>query len=289
MDLGKIPTLVVGLVVAILIVTVVAIPIIDDASKTIVTEMNNPTGVYSMAVSSSDEVIIEPGTNGSLIINGVEQNQTYLSGLEKIWGQNIALRISVDDSNNTLLQPTVTVSGTVTSVKYAQGVITITSSNGSTTSINSSFFLYPDINGDYGGYETNRDTVNEIHINKTSKAWIGAAGLNYMLYDITGGSKSVVGTPTINNTNPTTTLDAQFVESDDGLTYQVVKGATISYTNTETSEVTNNNWLILYCPMSYLEISETDGAIRTIINIIPLILIVSMLIAVVGTVFVKYN
>lgn len=278
----------VGLIVAILIVTVVAVPIIDDASKTIVTEMNNPTGIYSMAAGSNgDEVTIEPGTNGSLIINGVEQNQPNQGGIEKIWGQDLAIRITVDSSNNTQFQPTVTGIGSITSIRYASGVISLTGSTGNTT-IDSPFFLYPDVNGTYGEYDTRTSIMGEIFINKTSKAWIGSAGLNYMLYDISGGNASVVGTP-IYNGNVETTLTAQFVESDDGLSFQVAQTPTINYTNSETSETTSTNWLMLYCPISYLSISETDGAIRTIIDIMPLVLIVSMLIAVVGTIFVKYN
>lgn len=289
MELSKIPTLVVGLIVAILIVTVVAVPIIDDASKTIVTEMNNPTGIYSMAASSSgDEVTIEPGTNGSLIINGVEQNQPNQSGIEKIWGQDLAIRITTDNSNKTQFQPTVTGIGTITSIRYASGVISLTGSTGNTT-IDSPFFLYPDVNGTYGEYDTRNSIMGEIFINKTSKAWIGSAGLNYMLYDISGGNASVVGTQIMNSVTVNTTITAQFLESDDGLSYQVAKNPTINYTNPETSETVNNNWLMLYCPISYLSISETDGAIRTIIDIMPLVLIVSMLIAVVGTIFVKYN
>lgn len=268
--------------VAVILICLVATPLINTSAETIVTEMNNPEGIYSVALmSDTGEVTIEPGTNGSIIVNGVEQNQAYNSGVEKMWGESFAIRVQADNEGPTNLQlaSSQSFSGTLASIKYSNGTVTFTNGSGVELNIQSSFFLYPDINGDYGEYMTSNTIMSDVHIGKDAKAWIGAAGLNFVLFDITGKSSNIVGNPII-NLGDKAVLSAEFIDSESGLTYQVARNPTITYTNTSTSETNTINWMMLYCPIKYIEVSETDGAIRTILSLIPVLLIAALLIGI---------
>lgn len=283
MELNKIPTLVVGLVVAILIVTVVAIPIFDDASKSIYSEYNNPEGTYSISTTNSGPVeITGDGTN--IYVNGVKQIKSVKYGSYKIWGQDFCVYINTDSGSNVfdgtynggLHKP-------VTSMKYENGVITLISGvSGAEVKLNSSFFIYPDDNGDYAQYSNTTD----VHINNDAIVYIGSNGPNYTLFKMTSSGNEQIGGVINATTGSTAKLNASIVPSDDGLSYQFASTPSLTYTNSE-GETSSGNWVSIYCPIKYNAVSEMDGAIRTIIDVLPVILIVSMLVAIVATVFVK--
>lgn len=285
MELSKIPTLVVGLIVAILIVTVVAIPIIDDASKSIYSEFNNPEGLYSISNTADGPVTIT--TDGtSLYINDIAQTKAISYGSCKMWGLDFCVYVNTDSGSMALSG---TYNGTTynvtKSVKYESGVITVTTGLGNELTFESPFFIYPDDNGDYVEYTVGSSP--NVHINNDATIYFGYCGPTYALVKADKNGVEQIGSVIGQTGFDKVTVNFNKIASEDGMSYQLASIPTMTFTNSGTSESSDKNWIVMYAPLKYNAVSEMDGAIKSIIDIIPVILIVSMLIAIVATVFVK--
>lgn len=287
MELNRIPTLVVGLIVAILIVTVVAIPIIDDASKTIYSTEQNTNAQYSM---TTGEKLTITGTAPSYTLNGVTldtYNGYYLIVSDTIFiSEGTAQTIIIDTENNNRIQ--------------TPSEVTFTAENGtwsytynSTTKTGSyTFLFYPNPEGEFGlytqgGYMSQGDTGYII-------CPTGGSDPNYrpcFIAEIKDKAvTSILSDPFILATgNAITPIDLDTsaitldVDASKDLELSDWYGSNTRVSYNGSSQAVIN----LMLPIHYKILTEDDSAILSIIDVIPILLIVSLLISIVGVAFVR--
>lgn len=287
MELSKIPTLVVGLIVAILIVTVVAIPIISDSTQYVQSTAQNADARYMLS-SSSDEAITLEFANNSYKINGIEYENVDNYQI-KAFSNAFFLTFNANGSSATINDGTHYSIYNVTKLEYDPSSSTATAYHGGSstayTDVEQLFYLHP--RGDYAYFAS----AENIHISNDSE-WFALISAYSADNGTAWGIDKYVG-------KTKSTYMPGFVIPSSG----TGSAATLSYTLTfdqvdskhfditGATDVTANSLTfsgIKYAvPVDYLEISTTDNATISIINIIPLLLIVSMIIAIVSTALVS--
>ena len=280
MELTKIVYGLVSLVVAVLIIATVAIPVVNDAQNSQVTEYNNSVSKFVVTESSDDVTLELDDTTGLISIDGVVDNQAPINtGIEKIWFMNGAFRllyydegyhwVAVEASENGLVDH----SSLMNKIVYEDGVISAYKFTDDTLSFSaeSDFLLYPCSTGTYGLYVTNEST--NYLINNSSEIWIGSQATNYALFHGTKDNISQVGL-VARSTYDSVTLDLIVEESDNGLTWKPSVNSSMTFSDsTNTNSDLTDKWLQIIVPISYLGISEDNSIARTLLGIIPLILI----------------
>lgn len=308
MDLGKIPTLVVGLVVAILIVTVVAIPIIDDASKEIRSTENNTNYRFMATSDITDVVTIQmKSDNSGWLVNGKEFTTQGLNVISDGLILNVTgvgdanVHIFTGENANTELY------SSIGSVVFDNGTWTLTKTNDTVITGTYTFVLYPVNDGPMGYFWGNNHNVSVkdtyyLRITEltfytgddgskySATAVIKMIGNNASLVKgfikITDSSGSISHVPMTSNMIRSA---SGATLSDDGRSYTVQSiNLDVAYNagNVSQHTITTNT---MFSPVSYDYLSESDKSIISIIDVIPILLIVSMLVAIVGTVFVRNN
>lgn len=305
MELNKIPALVVGLVVAILIVTVVAIPIIDDASSSIKSTENNTNYRFVSTSDITDTVtVMTKSDNSGWTVNGTEFTASGLNiisdGLiiNATGAGDANISVFKGDSANTLLY------SSIKSIVFENGTWTITKTSDATVTGPYSFVIYPSNDGSIGYFWGNKHnvSVNDTYFVKTSSTfYTGDDNSTYsanMILKMVGNSPTFVsGFISYKDSSGTTTntpMTSSMIKSVTGATLSEDRKSysmtnvtiELSYTigSVTTHTITSNT---MFSPISYDYISENDSSIIKIIDIIPILLIVSMLIAIVGTVFIR--
>lgn len=284
MELNKIPTLVVGLVVAILIITVVAIPIINDAQTGLVSQADNTTERYTSIVTT-EKIVLSENSEGSPMINNrlitdivPSSNVNYVmvvsdnliarsinnSGIFSTWyyvganGEGVAFDFIGSSINNPIV--CTFEDGTYSLVKSA----TTTLQTGTYSTL-----LIPSETGNWGSFIPSESAP--MYANTDKK----------VLFIRASSSESYVSIGTIDNL----VMKWHVLNGTQGDNTDVsVIYTSINENGMDLYKVTglNNNFAYLFAPISYTTITNDDATIRTIVGITPLLLIVSLVISVVG-------
>lgn len=302
MDLGKIPTMVVGLVVAILIVTVVAIPIINDASSSIHSTSQNTTQNFAAINTDSVDSFTVEIVDNKYLINGNEfvPPSATADYRPMVISDKFLLMMNITSSPTASMQLAFE-GGTgpsITKLTLENGVWTWSTSSTSGTITGTTFLIYPDENGTWGYFNSTSVNVSDngyCYSMYYGPVWYTPEGGSQQTYGVAlvqKISKSAnegilqIGKATDSNyaTNSTIIRTANITENNGYFT--VAPGSSVTATS-DGNSYNRSVSHVLFAPIEYITIEPNESAIISIINIMPVLLIVSMLIAVVGTVFVR--
>lgn len=299
MELSKVPTLVVGLIVAILIVTVVAIPIIEDSNHYVRSYENNSTQRFLVSDINST-IDIKPNESGIYTVNGLVIPQAYMN-----------IFVATDDmicfyGNSTITAQNIMVM--CTDGLYNAHHLNISDGTWSAYSSSNEVVISKPVvgkiyclseSGDYGYFNPN--SSNPLFVNNDSNLMAityslemvsGDETLKIQLYcrgtfnnlEVAAGfnvTSSSALDPSLITLSP---INSEVQEND---SVKISNATTTATLNLNGKTYTGQRNMALFAPIEYKAISTNDSAVISIINIIPILLIVSMLITIVGTVFVR--
>lgn len=296
----KMTNIVIGVVIMIIITVVVAIPIFNDLSTSMVDVDQNTA--YRYAVMNADEDLTLGFSDGVIAINGTVPDDpantdatTYLYVITdtaivrgawvtgtQTWGTSwFVSSASVTPEN---FSGTFITTGTIT---FSNGTMTYAVGGDSVTETYT-YLMMPDDNGDYGAYSASElpvyvDDDSEIYIMSSynNYAFVVDGTLDdleceFALYGYSGSGGSADVTDQITAT--ATYSKTQYGVSNE-LTAITVNGFSTSITSYEE----------IFVPLEYKTLTTNSGAIYTMINVIPLLLIVAIIIMLIGAVIVSKN
>lgn len=296
MNISNIPKMVIGLVVAILIVTVVAIPIISDLQDQSMTVINENVGARYMLRSDSATSDITIAYNGTttkgLTINGEivplpdDSNKWNRTGVA-LWNERLYVSAGVSNTVDDTLWEYWQADGPVTSAINQDWTIEIkgntftftnhTKETSNTGTLTGDTWIY-NKNGDYGSFEVKSNSP--LFVNPDSMFVCLRCGVHWgttAMFGPTTYSETITGKlwaiPSGTPAEPTdVTLTLTGVSLDDGSIE--ITGASFASGDTATNLTT------FLAPLKYTTTEDTP--VSQIIGIIPILLVVSLLIGVVG-------
>lgn len=267
MELSKIPAVIVGMVVAIIIVTVVAIPIIDNLPATNYTYADNENVGIKLAYEESPtvEIILTDASTKTLTIDGTEitypASMSILSDAFGIGAASAGTNLYFYSGTNLVLM------ATGDKISVDNGAWTFTPASGSTQTGQIDWILYPDNAGTWSKYNQNAKISSDTRI----YVYGGTAPMVGVAEGTVNGDFSLCFS---NPAGSTMTVTINKVAIEGGLSYNADCINGISATNASTGATTTSNGSI-YAPIQYKV--AVDSQIDTIIDIIPLLLVVSIL------------
>ena len=289
MELNKIPILVVGLVVAILIVTVVAIPIIEDSSKEVRSTVQNTAQKYYATSSGdlSEDLTITLESVSNYKINGESydlslNNIVIITDTGDIW-VIYANNYNLYQKNDNYAQRSLGIGGSTTF--YTDGTYKATTSAGVEYTGTFSNVIYPSNDGDLGYFINSTAYANDasdVIFFSITNASYGA--MFAIKYKATGEEVEKIVSPFSNGAEVTLTNAAiSYNSTDETIADNAINGLTYKVGDT------SYTLRAFIAPLEYKTITNNDSAVISIINIIPIVLIVSMLVSIVGMIFVRSN
>lgn len=287
-----ITSVVVSVLLVIIISSAAIIPIVQVAQEEQKTTGNNASQLFSVALGSSDDVDVAIIDN-EYYINGVKYSGS-LTGIAtnaKFWGENFSARMYPGTQIRFEIVFDDGVSSThdvrASAISYHNGVITFTDYQTQTEyTVSSDFFIYISEKGDYAEYSmTNQQVRDSVSINNDATIFIGSNAKTYALVRGTVDSLNYVGDFTYYGTDSTSyvydSISITSVASDDGLTYKVGSTPTMNLIQVSDDTSVPITTLLVYVPIEYDYISDSDSAtismlaiIPTLIFVIPIMLIV---------------
>lgn len=289
MELNKIPILVVGLVVAILIVTVVAIPIIEDSSKEVRSTVQNTAQKYYATSSGdlSEDLTITLESVSNYKINGESydlslNNVVIITDTGDIW-VIYANNYNLYQKSDNYAQRSLGIGGSTTF--YTDGTYKATTSAGVEYTGTFSNVIYPSNDGDLGYFINSTAYANDasdVIFFSITNASYGA--MFAIKYKATGEEVEKIVSPFSNGAEVTLTNAAiSYNSTDETIADNAINGLTYKVGDT------SYTLRAFIAPLEYKTITNNDSAVISIINIIPIVLIVSMLVSIVGMIFVRSN
>lgn len=298
MDLGKIPALVVGLIISILIVSAVAIPIIEDSTKYVNSVENNTVQKYSMIESTGTHTIsyVSPG-----VFNIDGEEKTITTDDNKIF-----YPFFVSDTIGILPRPTgafifgsglesspITMDQTTDVLSFSNGTWTLNYHGTNTYTGSYSWLIIPDDKGDYGMF---RFSTSSIHIDNSADFIVLNENSSYAESATTNyGATILRGSVNTGLTGKVwATMNGVKTDITDDVTIKINLNGDKGEISSHLASITQK-WgdsaekalVTVIAPITYHVISENDNSIISLIHILPVLLIVSLLMAIVGTVFVR--
>lgn len=270
--MNSITKLIITIITTLIVVVGVMIPLIGGLDDNIRSVEQNTTSRFLLTDNDLDLVIdcVEPGT---YMINGREYSGTASSLVigDGIYIYLFTSNYSIVDTNNNIVYVG---NGTGNVITIEDGEYT--HKNGSNTYTGTvETLLYPDERGNYGafvGTGFNVDDGDKIYLisNRSGDA-------KFVLTMINGVERRADAliepiTSTTSSYSPyegTLEITTTATKSDDGLSYAY---STISFT---TDTGTNN--AIVYAPIKYHVIDSAAETVRTIVNILPLIVLIGLI------------
>lgn len=180
--------------------------------------------------------------------------------------------VMVDQNNNI----TITSTNTGKIVEFVDGTYTYTYNNNEYTGTTEKL-LYPDDRGSYGAFisaDLTVDVDEEMYLISIH----GNGAPRFVLESLNGVfnwdnallSPYTISSNTITEYSETITINTTYTESEDGLTK--------SYTalNFTAGGVTNN--FIVYAPLKYHEWDTNAEAIKSIVNVLPLVILIGLIV-----------
>lgn len=273
MKIENVPGMVVGVIIAILIISVVAIPIIDSLPATSYSYEENEQFSTRLAYETDPTVEIEvlDASTSSFKIDSTTityNNAFNIMSPDFTVNYNTASRttsLMTKESNTTL--------ATGDKISVTSGAWTFTPTSGSTQSGQIDWIVYPDDNGDWARYYN-------MNVKVSADTTIYVAGVNPGV--ATGLAEGTVNgefTQLGYTSGSTMTVTLNKTPIEGGLSYNV--DATNGVTLGSGSNVGTSNGTIV-APIKYKV--EGNSATSTIIDIIPILLVVSVLMGVVALV-----
>lgn len=273
MKLENIPGMVVGIIVAILIISVVAIPIIDSLPATSYEYADNEQISNRLGYEENPTIEIEvlDASTRSLKIDST--TITYSSAFTIL---SADFAVGAASSTNALFfftEQSNTTLATGDKISVTNGAWTFTPTSGSTQSGQIDWIIYPDDNGDWAKYSN----INaKVSADSTIYVAGGAAGTTGVLEGtVNDGFTPLFVYPS--GSTMTVTLNKTPIEG--GLSYNVDATNGITSVNGSNSNTGTANGIVI-APIKYK--IESDNATSTIIDIIPILLVVSVLMGVVA-------
>lgn len=277
---------VLSILVAIIVVATVAIPVIEDSSKEIKTTQNNVSERYMMSESTVGEITIEATkTAGTFIING--ESKTINAGdYADFWcvlTNNLFVRLYSTSSWVTFdgLPVSSTNLGTTGKVVInSEGwTVTVPSGSGAGTYTGTyDWICYPNEKGNYGLY---RYSVSAAYVDNDATVFAikespnvseGVMTIPTVIWSgsIDGGDNTKIAWDRTNNQ----TLDVS--SSTDVYIKYSEKGEISTKMSSVTVEYGDNSATIstVIIPIEYHVITENDSAMISILQIVPLLLLI---------------
>lgn len=263
-------TLIVGLVV----IVGIFIPLIDGLDDNVVSTYNNYTDRFMVVDEDDEELIINRnGETYTIAGNEFAGNLQLVVISESVIIKMTTTGMTVLDSDNNIAVQT-------NSIRFADGAYTYVS-GGTTYTGTYDRILYPHPNGDYGCmYNLTTNNIYPFSANNDDDVFAisSASSNNYaFVATINAGTsngflfpaKEVSG-GTLSTADVEITFNIASTESDDGLShaYQSIKGSN------DGVEFNVN----VYAPVQYNVIDKNAEVTRSIISVLPIILIIGLLI-----------
>lgn len=277
---------VLSILVAVIVVATVAIPVIEDSSKEIKTTQNNVSERYMMSESTVGEITIEATeTAGTFIINGESKtiNAGDYSDFWCVLTNNLFVRLYSTSSWVTFdgLPVSFTNLGTTGKVVInSEGwTVTVPSGSGAGTYTGTyDWICYPNEKGNYGLY---RYSVNGAYVDNDATVFAikespnaseGVMTIPSVIWSgsIDGGDNTKIAWDRTNNQ----TLDVS--SSTNVYIKYSEKGEISTKMSSVTVEYGDNSATIstVIIPIEYHVITENDSAMISILQIVPLLLLI---------------
>lgn len=272
MKIENVPGMVVGVIIAVLMITVVAIPIIDSLPATSYEYADNEQISTRLAYETNPTIEIEVL---DVSTRSLKIDSTTITYNDSFAIMSADFGIGANTSPSTLFffsnEPRVTMA-TGDKISVTNGAWTYTPTSGSTQSGQIDWILYPNEDGDWARYNnTNVKVSADTTIYVTGTIAGIAAG---MAEGTIGGEFTKLF---INPIDSTITVTLNKAPIEGGLSYNVDATNGVEMANGSNTGTTNG---VIFAPIKYKV--ETDNATSTIINIIPILLVVSVLMGVVA-------
>lgn len=294
MKINELMMMIVSAIIGIVVVVAVMVPIIDSSSESVKSIGNNTTAYYVSDTKITEDLVFtcDPTTD-SFFVNGVEIDwKTVDAGsfYRQIFVFTNVVSISFGSQHDgftftSLDYPNVGTGGAVRSLTINDdGTWSAISINGNTTYEGITpveWAIYPSTTGTLGCYALDFNVTegkDALVLNGTRNITVdGTAGFLYSRTTITDGvattdyAKTIVG-------GEITDISLDVVapgEMEDGY-YHYDGGYTIS-SDSFAPLATGG---VIFAPIEYEYVSESDGVVRTLLNVLPIFTVVGLIIGV---------
>lgn len=274
---------VLSILVAVIVVATVAIPVIEDSSKEIKTLKNNTTEAFFVSESDDEPIVITADNVGNYTINGEPFTKSTLIALNEGFtirysGTNLQIRNLKDTTYNYDESPSLASQ----SVTIHNGVLT--TGSGKSFSYTGPV-LYKSENGTYGQTVYGQEYYIDNDATIYTDIGLNFGTDNYLALMIMKGTwQDMKVTAASNNESGTVTVldPADFTVSLQGITQDtaisgLAKNTRIDATfdnGVESQSGTASQTRYLWAPIEYHTITNNDSTMISILQIVPLLLLI---------------
>lgn len=277
--------------VAVILICLVAIPLVDASTETVKTSMNNVAEKYMMTESTTGEITIEATeTTGTYIING-ESKTFSTNDYDNFWcilTDNLFVRLYSTGSWMYFEGLPVGLADLGTTGKVvinSEGwTVTIPSGTGAGTYTGTyDWICYPNENGNYGLYRFTGNTYVDndaiiFAINESATVSESVMTLPAVIWSgsIDGGDSTKYAWNHLTSppTDVTSSTDVYIEYSEKGEISTKMTNVAIKYGDNSSYMATT------IIPIEYHVITENDSTIRTILQLVPVMLIISLVLGI---------
>lgn len=287
MDLAKTPKIVMLAIIGIILISAVAIPIFNDMNEEIKTQ-NNTAEIYSAANNTDVRVelsYIPVGDSNKLKINDEvydigDFNYKIITDSALFSLRNSEITVIENNKEAIILKASQN-----SSVVFENGVCTLVSDTVTEYTLNYTFIVYPDKNGDLGFFNSN--------------FFLSNGETAYIPYFTSGGT--AVGTVSLKDGVTTTVMPGLVKGSDGKYTTKEITVTPREIAVNEDNREYSSKYSVSYdggetqdrvgilAPIKYLGTNANIDAMLSMVNIIPILLVISLLIGIVGYTVVKFK
>lgn len=279
-------------IVGIVIIAGFATPLISSMSDNIVSVDNNTNQRFLVKDSGANLIVTYEG-NDTYSFNNYEITADLFT---RVICDNFMMHAFTggsvyyfDNQNNAVLS-NMNVEAGQTVLEITRGVFEYTVS-GTTYSGEVQKMLYPSGKGTYGAFES----TSSYNVSVDDPAYVvmsatGSIPLNFVLTMVNGSevrNEALLAPKTtsganLSDYNGTVTLNITGETSEDGKSFAY---SDVTFSTTGTTEVTDSAPRLIYAPIYYDVMDSNAEAARSIVNVIPIVLVIFLLIAVCGYLF----
>lgn len=265
--------------VAVILICLVAVPLIDDSTKEVYSVAQNTTQKYYATSSGdlSEDLTITLESTNNYTING--ENYQFLNNIVMItdtgdmwiiYGDNYNLY----QKNSNYAQRSLGIGGSTTF--YTDGTYKATTSAGVEYTGTFGNVIYPSIDGDLG-YFLNKtayaNDASDVIFFSISNASYGA--MFAIKYKATGEEVEKIVSPFASGAEVTLSDAAiSYDTTDETIADNAINGLTYKVGDT------SYTLRAFIAPLEYKTITENDSVILTILNLIPVMLIVALVLGI---------
>lgn len=263
--------------VAVILICLVAVPLIDDSTKEVYSFTQNATQRYYASGSGdlSEDLTITLVSKDNYTING-ESYELNPNGAVMITDTGDMWILYNDNYYlyKNKIYNSLSIGGSTTF--YTNGTYKATTATGTEYTGTFSNVIYPSIDGDLGYFFNTTayaDDASDIIFFSTSRNTNGA--MFAIKCGATGEGVENIVSPFISGSDVTLTdFTISYNAADETIADNVINGLTYKIGDTEYTVRT------FIAPLEYKTISENDSVIITILNLIPVMLIVALVLGI---------